>query len=78
MNIENPTDVLASIPAAQNLKFERPEWTSFRTVDGLQQKAGVATGKLRRLVLKELADNALDSGDQRFGHPAWRRLRHRG
>jgi hypothetical protein len=45
-----------------NFKFEREDWTSFRTVDGLQQKAGVPKGRLRRLVLKELADNALDSG----------------
>ena len=42
--------------------FERVDWTSFRTVEGLQQKAGVAQSKLRRLVLKELADNALDAG----------------
>jgi hypothetical protein len=47
--------------AAQNLKFERADWTSFRTVEGLQQKAGVVAGKLRRLVLKELTDNALDT-----------------
>ena len=44
------------------MKFERADWTSFRTVEGLQQKAGVAQDKLRRLVLKELADNALDTG----------------
>jgi signal transduction histidine kinase len=47
---------------AQNLKFERADWTSFRTVEGLQQKAGVAQDKLIRLVLKELADNGLDAG----------------
>ena len=51
---------LASSRAAQNLKFERADWTSFRTVEGLMQKAGVAKNKLRRLVLKELTDNALD------------------
>ena len=51
---------LASSPAPQNFKFERADWTSFRTVEGLQQKAGVAKSKLRRLVLKELTDNALD------------------
>ena len=34
---------------------------SFRTVEGLQQKAGVSANLLRRLVLKELADNALDT-----------------
>jgi hypothetical protein len=42
--------------------FEREDWTSFRTVEGLQQKAGVPQNKLRRLVLKELTDNALDTG----------------
>jgi hypothetical protein len=48
-------------PDLAALKFERADWTSFRTIEGLQQKAGVAAGKLRRLVLKELADNALDT-----------------
>ena len=47
-----------------NLKFERADWTSFRTIEGLQQKAGVAQNALRRLVLKELADNGLDAGTQ--------------
>jgi len=46
------------------LKFEREDWALFRTVEGLQQKAGVAKNKLTRLVLKELADNALDEGGQ--------------
>jgi hypothetical protein len=41
---------LASQPPTENLKFERADWTSFRTVDGLQQKAGVPQSKLRRLV----------------------------
>jgi hypothetical protein len=44
------------------LKFEREDWTLFRTVEGLQQKAGVSKDKLPRLVLKELADNGLDNG----------------
>ena len=43
-------------------QFERPDWTLFRNVDTLSQKAGVSKDKLRRLVLKELTDNALDSG----------------
>jgi hypothetical protein len=30
------------------LKFERKDWSLFRTVDGLQQKAGVAKARLRR------------------------------
>ena len=54
----------ASSPAPENFKFEREDWTLFRTVDGLQQKAGVPKSKLRRLVLKELADNAHDTGTQ--------------
>jgi hypothetical protein len=53
---------LASSNDAQNLKFERADWTSFRTTEGLQQKAGVPASRLRRLVLKELTDNALDPG----------------
>jgi hypothetical protein len=53
---------LASSTPSQNLKFEREDWSLFRTVEGLQQRAGVPAGRLRRLVLKELADNALDTG----------------
>jgi hypothetical protein len=29
---------------------ERPDWSLFRSVEGLQQKAGVPAGSLRRLV----------------------------
>ena len=60
----------ASQSGAQNLKFERADWTSFRTLEGLQQKAGVAQDKLIRLVLKELTDNALDEGEVRVGEIA--------
>jgi hypothetical protein len=42
------------------LKFEREDWACFRTVEGLQQKAGVAKDKLRRLVL----NNGLDLGGE--------------
>ena len=59
---QNPEGVSASSADAQNLKFERADWTSFRTLEGLQQKAGVALDGLVALVLKELADNALDTG----------------
>jgi hypothetical protein len=64
--IEIPGDVLApkseaaDEPVAQIFKFERADWVSFRTVEGLQQKAGVDKRRLRQLVLKELVDNALD------------------
>src|SRR5262249_55502303 len=53
---------LASQEPAQVFKFEREDWALFRTVEGLQQKAGVAKGERRRLILKELADNGLDTG----------------
>jgi len=70
-DFQNPTAVLPWSPAPQappNLKFERPDWTAFRTLEGLQQKAGVPKHKLPRLVLKELTDNALDeSGQARIG-----------
>jgi hypothetical protein len=55
-DFEKSTGELASSPASpepQNLKFERADWTSFRTVEGLQQKAGVAKDKLRRLTLDD-------------------------
>jgi hypothetical protein len=45
------------------LKFERADWALFRTIEGLAQKAGVPPHKLAKLVLKELADNALDECD---------------
>jgi hypothetical protein len=44
------------------LNFEREDWSLFRTVEGLQQKAGVPKDQLAQLVLKELTDNALDEG----------------
>jgi hypothetical protein len=61
-NFEKPRGGLPSRPTLPNFNFERGDWTSFRTVEGLQQKAGVPADKLRRLVLKELTDNALDTG----------------
>ena len=42
--------------------FEREDWSLFRTVEGLQQRAGVPKDQLTRLVMKELADNGLDAG----------------
>jgi hypothetical protein len=49
-----------SATAPQNLQFERQDWSLFRTLEGLQQRAGVPMSQLRRLILKELADNGLD------------------
>jgi hypothetical protein len=41
--------------------FEREDWTLFRSLTTLPQKAGVPRGMLPQLVCKELADNALDA-----------------
>jgi Histidine kinase-, DNA gyrase B-, and HSP90-like ATPase len=60
MDFEKSGPASASSPAPQNLQFERQDWSLFRTVEGLQQRAGVPKSRLRRLVLKELADNGLD------------------
>jgi hypothetical protein len=40
--------------------FEREDWTLFRTLSTLSQKAGVPVALLPRLVCKELTDNGLD------------------
>jgi hypothetical protein len=61
-DIQIPAARLASSPTPQNLKFEREDWSLFRTIEGLQQKAGVARDKLTRLVMKEITDNGLDEG----------------
>ena len=45
-----------------DFQIERPDWTLFRSINTLGQKAGVPGRHLRRLALKELADNALDAG----------------
>ena len=41
--------------------FTREDWTLFRTLGTLGQRAGVAVDAIPRLVAKELADNALDN-----------------
>ena len=57
---KNATGALPRSDDGQDLKFEREDWKLFRTVEGLSQRAGVSPSLLPRLVLKELADNALD------------------
>ncbi len=42
--------------------FHRDDWTLFRNLNTLGQKAGVPRERLGALVLKELVDNALDAG----------------
>jgi hypothetical protein len=61
-----PDDPKTSLAVDENdpiLKMaERPDWALFRSVEGLQQKAGVPEMMLRRLVAKEIGDNGLDAG----------------
>ena len=67
----NRTDLLASQgarPESPKLTFEREDWTLFRSVSTLSQKAGVPVSRLRRLILKELTDNGIDAaGDAVIG-----------
>jgi hypothetical protein len=64
-NLHKPDAVLASPESVLNLKiltFEREDWSLFRTVEGLQQRAGVPLNILASLVMKEITDNGLDTG----------------
>lgn len=38
--------------------FSREDWTLFRSLETLSQKAGIPSKKIPALVAKELADNA--------------------
>jgi hypothetical protein len=52
------------LPIAQQVEsplFRRDDWTLFRNVATLGQRAGVASDAIPSLVVKELVDNALDS-----------------
>src|SRR3954452_12185121 len=48
---------------------ERADWTLFRSLNTLPQQAGVPLSQMRRLLLKELTNNALDTGAKA---DAWR------
>ena len=76
-DFKNSDADLPALETAKILKFEREDWSLFRTLEGLQQKAGVPKAQLARLVLKELTDNALDAGCQRPCLPAWFRVPYR-
>jgi hypothetical protein len=58
-NFQNSNVALACQKAPT---FEREDWSLFRTIEGLQQRAGVPKNLLARLVVKEIADNGLDNG----------------
>lgn len=44
--------------------FEREDWTLFRTLTTLSQKAGVPLDSIGKLVCKEITDNALDAAGE--------------
>src|SRR3982751_5993524 len=62
--LADPSDRSSRSPAdAKSAEFqiaERADWTLFRSLNTLPQQAGVPLNQMRRLVLKELADNGLD------------------
>jgi len=60
----NSNDSSPPVPESVDFQIERPDWTQFRSLGTIGQKAGVPAGRLRRLALKELVDNALDAGGQ--------------
>ena len=65
------TSALRREEPPEPITFEREDWALFRTVEGLQQRGGVSKELLRRLVMKEVTDNAFDIGAQgpgRRGH----------
>src|SRR3954454_20585730 len=45
---------------AREVEFVRADWALFLHPDRLPQKAGCPRARLRAMILKELADNALD------------------
>jgi hypothetical protein len=51
-----------SCNGAANDWYECDDWTLFRTIRSISQHSGVPPELLRRLLAKELADNALDAG----------------
>lgn len=58
-----PSKVERPQPERADFQFHRPDTTLFATLPGLQMQSGVPIDRLRRLALKELADNALDAAD---------------
>jgi len=51
---------------SSDAEFTRKDWLAY--ISNLSQRAGVVRERIRRLVLKELVDNALDEMD-RIGRP---------
>ncbi len=54
-----PADKRDKTGEISNPLFVREDWTLFRNLNTLGQKAGASVEKLPRLIVKELVDNAL-------------------
>jgi hypothetical protein len=52
----------AAAAAQAPLLFERADWQLFLRRETLSRKAGCEPGQIGRIVLKEVVDNALDTG----------------
>src|SRR5215218_4710887 len=52
----------ARLAAVREVEFVRADWALYLHPDRLPQKAGCPADRLRAMILKELADNALDAG----------------
>ena len=59
-----PSAATWPIPEAPNFQVRRPDTLQFATVEGLCRMAGVGRHRLRRLLAKEVVDNACDECDR--------------
>src|SRR6185436_7570681 len=59
-----PSAATAPSPESPNFQVRRPDTLQFSTIDGLCRMAGVGQHRLRRLIAKEVVDNALDECDR--------------
>jgi hypothetical protein len=58
-----PSGRSVASPKPPIFQIHRPDTTLFTTLDGLTKQTGERAGRLRRLMCKELVDNALDAAD---------------
>ena len=59
-----PSRVSETRPEVSNFQVRRPDTLQFASVEGLTSMAGVREDLLRRLIAKEVTDNALDERDR--------------
>jgi DNA topoisomerase VI subunit B len=72
----NPKGRSFSSPAVQH-QVRRADTLQFRSIDGTTRMAGVPSHRLRRLIAKEITDNALDACD-RAGCPGMASIERQG